>query len=305
MFDFLKNSYKKVKEALSKSASSFAQRLHTILGGKIDEEKLEALEALLYEANLGATLAGELVDKLRKQLTKKPDTTQEELLHLLEQELSRHLLPAAPLDFSEPPLVILITGVNGSGKTTSIAKMAQMLQKAGKKVIIAAGDTFRAAATEQLSLWAERLGIEIIRGQPRQDPSALVFDALHAAIARKADVLLIDTAGRLQAKTELMRELAKIRKTCEKVIPGAPHETFLVLDANSGQNGVDQAHVFHQFTPLTGLIITKLDGTSKAGVAIALQSAVKLPIQWIGVGEGVDDLIPFDPESFLKGLLGL
>jgi fused signal recognition particle receptor len=198
--------------------------------------------------------------------------------------------------------VMLIVGVNGSGKTTSLAKLAHLLHSAGKKVLIGAADTFRAAAIDQLELWAKRIGVDIVKHQSHSDPSAVAFDAISAAKARGAEAVLIDTAGRLHNKTDLMHELAKIRRVCDKVCPGAPHETLLVLDATTGQNAIDQANTFHQFTPLTGLILTKLDGTAKGGIVVAIQRQLGLPIKFIGTGEGIDDLQPFDPQQFVKAL---
>lgn len=200
------------------------------------------------------------------------------------------------------PHVILIEGVNGNGKTTSVAKLGKFYKDQGKKVLVAAADTFRAAAIEQLELWSQKIGLEIVKGTPKSDPASVVFDAIQAAKSRQCEIVIVDTAGRLHTKTDLMRELEKIHRVTSKALPGAPHETLLVLDATIGQNGVDQAKIFHQFTPLTGLILTKLDGTAKGGTAIAIQRQLKIPIRYIGVGEGIDDLKPFQADDFVRSL---
>jgi fused signal recognition particle receptor len=201
--------------------------------------------------------------------------------------------------------VILVVGVNGSGKTTSIAKLAKNSKEAGQKVIVAAGDTFRAGAIDQLTHWADKIGVEIVKSKAGGDPSGVAYDALSAASARGADVVIIDTAGRLQNKTDLMHELEKIRRVCTKHIASAPHQTLLVLDATTGQNAIDQAEVFHKFTPLTGLILTKLDGSAKGGVVLAIYKKLSIPVQWIGVGEGENDLMPFDPKEYVEALFDI
>jgi fused signal recognition particle receptor len=221
-----------------------------------------------------------------------------EILHSLNQHSS--LLTSIPKE--DEPMVILIVGVNGNGKTTSVAKLAKFFQNNDKKVLIAAADTFRAAAIEQLEIWAKRLDIEIVKGNPGSDPASVAFDALTAGKARKSDIVIIDTAGRLHTKTNLMQELEKIRRTCKKVNPSSPHETLLVLDATTGQNAIDQAKTFNKFTPITGLILTKLDGSAKGGIVISIYRQLGIPVKFIGVGEGLDDLEPFQPESFVNAL---
>ncbi len=211
--------------------------------------------------------------------------------------------PATP--DSGDPLVILVVGINGSGKTTSIAKLSLAFQKDGKKVLLGAGDTYRAAAIEQLSLWADRLSVDIVKSKPGGDPSAVAYDAISAAKARDIDVVLLDTAGRLQNKTDLMQELEKIQKTCKKVSDKAPHETYLVLDATHGQNALDQTKTFNKFVPLTGLILTKLDSSAKGGIVLSIYKELEIPIKWIGVGENAEDLIPFNPRDYVEALLGL
>ncbi len=227
--------------------------------------------------------------------------TSEELVDVIRQELLKNMqIPSHITEGS--PHVILVVGVNGNGKTTSIAKMAHRYQEAGKKVVLGAADTFRAAAIEQLEMWAHRLKVDIVKGHPNSDPSAVAFDAVAAGKARNADVVIIDTAGRLHTKIPLMQELEKIRRSCRKVVPDAPHETLLVLDATTGQNAIDQAQTFHKFTPLTGLVLTKLDGTAKGGTVLAIQKKLALPIKFIGVGEGAEDLQPFDAKAFIDAM---
>lgn len=303
ILDFLKSSYTKVKSALAKTRSVIGQRIRTLFQGKINEESLEDLEQILYEADIGVQMSRELTEKVRKHLRENPSADSEHLLEVIRNEIITTLTPAEnPKPSSEIPHVILIVGVNGNGKTTSVAKLAKRLQSSGKKVLVGAADTFRAAAIEQLSLWAERLGIDIVKGNPNSDPAAVAFDAVSAAKARGADTVIIDTAGRLHTKTALMHELEKIKRSCQKISPHAPHETFLVLDATTGQNAVDQAKTFHKFTPITGLILTKLDGSAKGGIVINIQKQLGIPVKFIGIGEGIEDLEIFDPESYVKAL---
>jgi fused signal recognition particle receptor len=254
----------------------------------------EELERTLYEGDLGAELSTEIVEKIRK-------LPQDEALPFIKEHLLKLFPPPPPLKTGSPHVILLI-GVNGSGKTTTLAKLAQKYRSQNKQVLIAAADTFRAAAAEQLETWAIRTHSSLVKGQPKSDPAAVVFDALQAALARKSDVVLIDTAGRLQNKTDLMHELAKIHRTIQKILPNAPHETLLVLDATIGQNAIDQAKTFHATCPITGVVLTKLDGTAKGGIAAALQKQTSLPILWIGKGEGADDLAPFDPHEYVKSL---
>ncbi|MBI3508497.1 MAG: signal recognition particle-docking protein FtsY [Chlamydiia bacterium] len=268
----------------------------------MDDEAFTNLEQLLYEADLGPQLAMEMVDKVKAFARKHPHFTSEECIALIHGELLS-LFPPSPVLSEHRPTVILLVGVNGSGKTTSLAKLAHHFQSEGKKVLIAAGDTFRAAAIEQLEIWAQKVGVPIIKSQRHGDPSGLTFDAIAAGIARQMDIVLIDTAGRLQTKTDLMQELAKVHRVCQKQLPSAPHETFLVIDATIGQNALDQAKAFHAVTPLTGIILTKLDGSAKGGIAVAIQKELRIPIRYIGTGEGEGDFAPFDPKSYLDALL--
>ncbi len=300
---FIKASYSNVKKVLAKTGSLIGSKLRNLFHGPIDESTLDKLEEILYEADLGAEYARELTEQIRQKLKKDPSISSDSLIaeirHEILQNLQRH---KSHDEITVSPHVILILGVNGNGKTTSIAKLAHHYHHAGKKVILGAADTFRAAATEQLETWAHRLNVDIVKGHPKSDPASVVFDTVSAGVSRHADIVLIDTAGRLHTKIPLMQELEKIKRSCKKIIPTAPHETLLVLDATTGQNAVDQAKTFHQFTPITGLILTKLDGTAKGGAAIAIQRKLGIPIKFIGVGESVDDLQPFDPEAFVNAL---
>jgi fused signal recognition particle receptor len=301
---FFKSSYSKVKLALSRARSFLSQTLHSIFQDQINEETLEKLERLLYEADFGVKTAQELTNKIRLLHQANPGLTNDEYIQALRSEILI-ILKNYPSEVSPPidkPEVILIVGVNGNGKTTSVAKLAQMYSQNKLKVILGAADTFRAAASEQLEMWAERAQVAIVKGNPKSDPAAVAFDTVSAAKARACDIAIIDTAGRLHTKTNLMQELEKIRRSCKKVIPQAPHETWLVLDATTGQNAIDQAKQFHKFTPMTGLILTKLDGTAKGGIVVAIQRELGIPVKFIGTGEGIDDLQAFDPEAFVANL---
>ncbi|MES2345426.1 MAG: signal recognition particle-docking protein FtsY, partial [Chlamydiota bacterium] len=274
MFGFLKTSFQKVKNALSKTTSFLGLRLRNLFKDPWNEESIHQLEQILYEADLGTACSTTFAAKIEKLVKQDPSISTEKILETI-RTYSLEILNTPPKITSnakkvDDPLVILIVGVNGSGKTTTIAKLSRYFKEEGKKVLVAAGDTFRAAAIDQLTLWAEKINIDIVKSKPGSDPSSVAFDALTAAKARGSDVVLIDTAGRLQNKTDLMHELAKIRKVSTKVIPDAPHETFLVLDATTGQNAIDQTETFNKFTPLTGLILTKLDGSAKGGIILSI-----------------------------------
>ena len=306
VLNFLKSSYTKVRNALTKTRDTLGSKIKALFSAKLDEDTLEKLEQIFYEADLGVETSTELSKKIRDLYANNPSLTTEELIEEIRRGiviiLSMHPSHIAEAPTGSSPTVIMVVGVNGNGKTTTVAKLAKRYQSAGKKVLVAAADTFRAAATEQLATWADRLQIDIVKGNPQSDPASVVFDAISAGKSRNSDVVLIDTAGRLHTKTHLMQELEKIRRTCNKVNPGSPHETLLVLDATTGQNAIDQAKTFHKFTPLTGLILTKLDGTTKGGVVVSIQRQLGLPVKFIGVGENLDDLEPFDAESFTKAL---
>jgi len=309
MFNFLKSGYEKVKNALSKTRSLLSQRIKGLFGKPWNDETFEELEQILFEADLGTKCATSFVEHLRSRLRTKPTNDIQEILKIFHDHTLSILNETSLVETKTPlpgdPFVFLIVGVNGSGKTTSIAKLAKHYQKEGKKVLLAAGDTFRAAAIEQLSIWAERLGIDIVKSKSGSDPSAVAFDALTAAKARGFDVVFIDTAGRLQNKLDLMQELEKIRRVCGKVVPSAPHETLLVLDATTGQNAIDQAKVFHEVTPLNGIILAKLDGSAKGGIVLSIYQQLGIPVRWVGTGEKVDDIEPFDPTTYADSLFSL
>lgn len=305
VFGFIKKGFAKIQQALSKTRSYLSSKLKAFFSGKIDLERLEDLEQILFEADLGAPLARELTEKVRKRMQSNPSITSDELVEGLKQDLYQ-MFPESDSETKliASPTVFLIVGVNGNGKTTTTAKLAYHYQQQGHKAILGAADTFRAAATEQLEIWANRLNVDLVKGLPKSDPSSIAFDTLKAAEARGYPIALIDTAGRLHTKTDLMQELEKIRRVCNKAIPGAPHEIYLVLDATTGQNAIDQAQTFMKYTPLTGLILTKLDGTAKGGIVLSIQKTLGIPVKFIGVGEGMEDLEPFDSKAFIDGLFG-
>lgn len=306
VLNFIKSSYKKVKNALAKTSLMLGSKIKVLFSEKIDEDTLDKLEQLFYEADLGLKTSVELTQKVRDIHQAHPEYGSEELINAIKEEIKKSLSkhsnelakPANPND----PLVILIVGVNGNGKTTSVAKLAKKFQDNQQKVLLAAGDTFRAAAIEQLETWAQRIGADIVKGTSKSDPAAIAFDALTAAKSRECQVVLIDTAGRLHTKTHLMQELEKIKRTCKKVIPDSPHETLLVLDATTGQNAIDQAKIFNQFTPLSGIILTKLDSTAKGGIVLSIYKQLGIPIKFIGVGEGIEDLEPFEIDTYVQAL---
>lgn len=303
VLQFLKNSYQALKSALKKTRSFFSERLTALFSGKIDQEMLDGLEELFYEADLGVSISHELIDKTKAFIKSRSDAKAPEIIRFLQEELTRVLSVYDTTLAVKPLTVILIVGVNGNGKTTSVAKLAKLFKDQGKKVLVAGGDTFRAGAQEQLAIWAERLKVEIVSANYKSDPAAVAFDALSKASSKGFDVVIIDTAGRLENKTHLMKELEKIRRSMQKVVPDAPHETLLVMDATVGQNGVEQAKAFHESTPLSGIILTKLDGTAKGGTAFAITRALKIPIKFISLGEQVDDFAAFDPVAYVQALL--
>lgn len=309
MLGFLKSGFQKIKQALGKTRSFLSQRLHSLFSKPLDENTFEQLEQILFEADLGSECAAAFVDHLRKELSRNPTKEMSAILKIFHDYALSLLKNPQKSEEKIPqkgePLVILMVGVNGTGKTTSVAKLAHLFAQQGKKVLLTAADTFRAAAIEQLCLWADRLHIDIVKGQPGSDSSAVVFDALTAAKARGVDIVLIDTAGRLQNKTDLMKELEKLGRVCAKVIPFSPHETLLVLDATTGQNAIDQAHVFNQFTPLTGIILAKLDGSAKGGIILSIYKQLGIPVKWVGMGEKAEDIQPFDPTEYVNALFDL
>jgi fused signal recognition particle receptor len=290
-------------EAVAKSRRGFGDRLRGLLrGGAISDETWEEVEETLIGADLGAELALRVVDKARRRRDV-ADAEAAVFSELLALYAPRDAAPWPRIPAPGVPAVILVVGVNGTGKTTTIAKLARRFSSRGAKVVLAAGDTFRAAAIEQLELWAGRIGVPVVAHKAGADPSAVVYDALDAALARGIDVVVVDTAGRLHTKVNLMDELAKIRRTIAKRIPEAQPEVLFVLDATTGQNGLAQAKAFHEAAGLTGVVLAKLDSTARGGIAFAIEDALKVPVLFVGVGEKPDDLLDFDPDAFVEALL--
>jgi fused signal recognition particle receptor len=290
----------RLRASLSRTREAFSTRLDALLSAPPDAAFFDELEELLIAADVGAPLAAEIVERVRRDASaRSADAVRAALAAILQDILGG----ARALRLDPPPAVLLILGVNGSGKTTTIGKLAARLRDDGRKVLLAAGDTFRAAAIEQLELWGERVGAPVVRHQAGADPAAVVFDAAQAAAARRADVLIVDTAGRLHTKVNLMEELKKIDRVIGRALPGAPVERLLVLDASTGQNGLAQARHFHRAVGLTGAVLTKLDGTAKGGIVVAVAHELKIPIVYVGIGERTDDLVPFDPAAFVSALL--
>ncbi len=298
--------FDQLKQGLSKTRESLTAKIETTILGyaDIDDGLLDELEEILIMADVGVATAETLMKAVRQGIKKKEIREPGDLKPFLEKEITALLLKggAGIRMAANGPTVLLIVGVNGAGKTTTIGKLSAFYHHYGKKVMLAAADTFRAAASDQLAIWGERTAAEVIRHEEGSDPAAVVFDAVKAAKARQIDILLVDTAGRLQTKTNLMAELEKINRVIAREIPGAPHETLLVLDATTGQNAVSQAKLFTQAAPVTGVVLTKLDGTAKGGVVIGIKAELGIPIKWIGVGEAVEDLRPFAAEDFAKAL---
>lgn len=296
----------RLKQGIQKTRAGFVNKVEDVLLGKkeIDSDLLEELEYTLITADLGVRTATEILENIRQRVDRHLVNDPGELRQLIREQLLGVLEAGErPVTMaSEPPTVIMVVGVNGSGKTTTTGKLAAHFQADGKKVLLCAADTFRAAAIEQLEVWSQRTSTEMIRQGQGADPSAVIFDALQSAKARKLDVLLVDTAGRLHTKSNLMTELEKMRRTAARVVPGAPHEVWLVLDATTGQNGLEQARKFTESAGVTGLVLTKLDGTAKGGIVVAITRELGLPIRYIGVGEQIDDLLPFEPEKFISSL---
>ncbi|AQS59450.1 signal recognition particle-docking protein FtsY [Desulforamulus ferrireducens] len=300
--------FSRLKESLTKTRETFVEKIDQVFTGRkgIDEELYEELEEVLIQADVGVNTAMKLVERVRKgvkarnvqEASRLKDIFQEELEYLMGEKVT-------PINTNpEGPTVIMVVGVNGVGKTTTIGKMAHNYKEQGKKVILAAGDTFRAAAIDQLEIWAQRVGVDIIKHQEGSDPGAVAYDAVHAARSRKADVLLIDTAGRLHNKSHLMDELRKVHKIVAREMPGAPHEVLLVLDATTGQNALSQVKIFSEAVNVTGIALTKLDGTAKGGVVTAIVTEMAIPVKLIGIGERMDDLRPFNPKDFIDALYG-
>jgi len=290
---------------LAKTRRRLVGSLRNLLAGRhIDEALLDELEEQLITADIGVSTAMRIREDLQAAYREGRIQAGEDVIEFLKAEMKQYWPEAdRSVHFAEsPPTVILVAGINGSGKTTSVAKLAYQFKSEGKKVCLAAADTFRAAAVEQLAIWAERIGVDVIKASGGSDPAAVAFDACDAAVARKADVLLVDTAGRLHTQDNLMRELTKIRNVVAKKIPGAPHEVLLVLDATTGQNAINQARAFLKAVDVTGIFLAKLDGTAKGGIVVAIRNEVNLPVKFVGIGEQPTDVEPFDPEAFVEAL---
>ncbi len=300
------NLLDRLKAGIQKTRTGLVEHLEDVIGGRkeIDSDLLEELEYTLITADIGVKTATEILESIRQRVDRKLTGDAQEIKGLIRQHLLEVLEASdRPMPrVTEPPAVVVVVGVNGSGKTTSIGKLASRFKQEGHSVLLCAADTFRAAAIEQLEIWGERTSTSVIRQSAGADPSAVLYDALQAAKARRVDYVIVDTAGRLHTKANLMAELEKMRRTAAKVIPSAPHEVLLVLDATTGQNGLEQARKFTETSGVTGIILTKLDGTAKGGIVVAIVRELNLPIRYIGVGEQAGDLLPFDPEQFVNSL---
>ena len=306
--EFKTGLFDRMKEAVTRTRENLAERIDEVVsfGKEIDRNTLDDLEATLIGADLGSTTTQEVLSKLRDKADRKQIKDVQELKRLLKEELlailnAANTRPIKAVDGT--PEVILVVGVNGTGKTTTIGKLSQVFRSQGKNVLLCAADTFRAAAIEQLEIWGQRTGTEVIKTKAGGDPAAVLFDALQAAVARKCDYVVVDTAGRLHTKTSLMLELDKMRRTAQRIIPGAPHETLLVMDATTGQNGLQQARMFTESAGVTGIVLTKLDGTAKGGIVVAISRELGLPIRFVGTGEQLNDMVPFDAETYANSLL--
>ena len=297
--------FDKIKQGLKKTSDAVNHSLDSVFAAfvKVDDDLLEELEEALILSDVGASTAAKIVAEVEKRAKLRKTTTADELRDLLREVLTDNMLDNQPLNTDGKPAVILVIGVNGVGKTTSIGKLAARYVNEGKKVMLSAADTFRAAAADQLEIWAKRAGADIVRHGEGADPAAVVFDSLSAAKARGSDIIIVDTAGRLHNKANLMNELAKIDRVISRELPDASRETLLVLDATTGQNAVHQAEEFNKAAELTGIILTKLDGTAKGGIVIAISAGLGVPVKLVGVGEGIDDLIDFDRAAFLEAIL--
>ena len=296
----------KLKSGVQKTRAGLVSALEDAIQGKkeIDAGLLEELEGTLLSADIGVRTTEEILERIRQRVERHQLADAAELRGLIREQLLEILAASerAPARVAEPPAVVLMVGVNGSGKTTTIGKLAQRFKNEQRSVLLCAADTFRAAAIDQLEVWGQRAGVKVVRQGPGADPSAVLFDAVQSAQKNKVDYVLVDTAGRLQTKENLMLELQKMSRTARKVIPDAPHEVLLVLDATTGQNGLEQARKFTETSGVTGIVLTKLDGTAKGGIVVAIARELNLPIRYVGVGEKVEDLLPFDAEKFIQSL---
>jgi len=298
----------RLKEGLRKTRETFAGKIEGLVYGRtqVDEDFYEELEAILIQADVGVGTSLDLVEQVRAEMQQKRLDDPTKLKPVLKEKL-RALFAGdekAALNLSGNPTVILVVGVNGTGKTTTIGKLAHLLKTGGRTVLLAAADTFRAAAIEQLEVWGTRAGVEVIKQGAGADPAAVVYDAIQAARARKCNVVIVDTAGRLHTKVNLMEELKKIGRVAGREVPGAPHEVLLVLDATTGHNAINQARIFAEATGVTGIVLTKLDGTAKGGIVVAIRRDLGIPVKLVGTGEKIDDLAYFDPDEFIEGLFG-
>ena len=300
-----RSTISRIRKGLARTAGSFGGGLRSLLSGRsIDDQLLDDLEAILIGADVGVEATSSIIDGLREDWKAGRISTGDQVVDYLKDTLKQRWddvdrgLAIAP----EAPTVILVVGVNGVGKTTSVAKIAHSLREEGRSVLLAAADTFRAGAVAQLSIWSERLGVSIVKGAQGSDPASVAFDAAEAAVARKVDVLLVDTAGRLHNQADLMRQLVKIRDVIARKIPGAPHEVLLVLDATSGQNGLVQARSFEEAVDITGVFLSKLDGTARGGIVVAIRDQLEVPVKLVGVGERPEDVEPFDPAAFIDAI---
>ena len=300
-------------KGFKKTNQNFFQKLSRAIVGKsrVDEDVLDAIEEALLSSDMGVETTLKLIENLEDRVEKDKYMSMDELVDILRDEIAKLLnvsasdaedAPVVPFDFSKKPYVVLVVGVNGVGKTTTIGKLASMLRARGKKVVVGAADTFRAAAVEQLTIWAERAGVDIVKQEMGSDPASVAYDSVRSAVAKGADVVLIDTAGRLHNRIDLMNELTKIRNVIRKVVPDGPHEVLLVLDGSTGQNAFVQAKEFSKATDVTALAVTKLDGSAKGGVVVGIVDQFRFPIKFIGIGEGVDDLKVFDKRAFIQSL---
>lgn len=299
--------FEKLKQGLSKTRDNLSGKINELvrISKKLDDDFWEELEEILIQADVGVNTSLELVERIKQAARKQKISDSSALMGIMAEEVRQMLTyQGTEMSLTEDgtPAVIMVVGVNGAGKTTSIAKLAHRFKNEQKRVLLAAADTFRAAAIDQLQIWADRVGVELIKHQEGADPGAVVFDALSAAKARQADILIIDTAGRLQNKTNLMKEISKIKKIIERELPQVPQEVLLVLDATTGQNAISQARVFQEATGVSGIILSKLDGTAKGGIILAIASELKIPVKYVGIGEGLDDMKAFDPEVFARAL---
>jgi fused signal recognition particle receptor len=302
-----KGFFQRLRQGLGKTRSTLTGRLDRLFLGKkeITPELLDEMEEILFTSDMGVATTRELIDSVQAGVARKTLTDPEALKRALREQILAFLeVPRAdhPLPAPGDPLVVMAIGVNGVGKTTTIGKAAHQFKARGKTVLLVAADTFRAAAVEQLAIWGERVGADVVKQGTGADPSAVVFDALTAAVSRKADVVLIDTAGRLHTKINLMEELQKIQRVAGRRLPGAPHEVWLVLDATTGQNAISQAEMFHKALGITDIVLTKLDGTAKGGIVVGIARQLKIPVRYIGIGEKLDDLRPFDPSDFVEAI---